>query len=91
MRLKTWEVETIKEVIAQIDPKAKVYLFGSRVDDRKRGGDIDLLIDSKVIGIKELLRIKTKLFLKLGDRSVDIVLKRDNPFVRHIEREAIKL
>ena len=43
MRLKEAEVQAIKSTIQALDAKAKIYLFGSRADDTKRGGDIDLL------------------------------------------------
>ena len=46
MRLKDFEIRAIKEAVRSMDSKAKVYLFGSRVDDTKKGGDIDLLIIS---------------------------------------------
>ncbi|MBU0455630.1 MAG: nucleotidyltransferase domain-containing protein [Gammaproteobacteria bacterium] len=43
MRLTPFEVQTIKSIIQKHDPNAKIYLFGSRVNDQARGGDIDLL------------------------------------------------
>lgn len=49
MRITKNEQDAIKKVITYLDPAAKVYLFGSRVDDQKKGGDIDLLILSQVI------------------------------------------
>ena len=44
MRLKKGEIEAISESIKDLDRDAKIYLFGSRIDDSRRGGDIDLLI-----------------------------------------------
>lgn len=46
MRLNETVREIIKsEVDSQLGPDAVVRLFGSRVDDTRRGGDIDLLIE----------------------------------------------
>jgi len=44
MRLSKTEQQIIKDAVLSIDPQARIYLFGSRADDTKRGGDIDLLI-----------------------------------------------
>ena len=87
MRLKQEEIRHIKEVIADIFPEAKVYLFGSRLDEQKKGGDIDLFIIAQQPSfeqkIKALSRLKTRLH-----KPVDIVLHKD--FDREIEQEALK-
>ena len=44
MRLASDKIDHLKTAIKAIMPTAKIYLFGSRVDDSKKGGDIDLLI-----------------------------------------------
>ena len=47
LRLTTEEQNAIRKVIYEADPEAQVWLFGSRVNDQAKGGDIDLLILSK--------------------------------------------
>ena len=47
MRLTEQQIQTIKQVVVMLaGDSAKITLFGSRVDDTKKGGDIDLLIYS---------------------------------------------
>lgn len=53
------------------------WLFGSRVDDNKRGGDIDLLLrpqlSDRVIARKlDLLRLLER---QLGERKIDILIE----------------
>ncbi len=52
----------------------KLYLFGSRVDDSKKGGDIDLLLltDEK-IKLKEKWAIKRKIYDLIGEQKIDLV------------------
>lgn len=44
MRLSAHERKIIRSEILNVDPNGKIFLFGSRVDDLKRGGDIDLFV-----------------------------------------------
>jgi len=90
VRLSEHERAAIKEAIHTFDPNAKIYLFGSRTDDSKRGGDIDILIESDKIGLVEIIKIKTKLFVSLGDRKVDIVYRK-GAFYRQAKKRAVLL
>ncbi|MCL5030765.1 MAG: nucleotidyltransferase domain-containing protein [Bacteroidetes bacterium] len=75
------------------DTHADIYLFGSRVDDDKKGGDIDLLVFSNKLTFNENLKIKIELKKILGDQRIDLIIKRDksDPFVDLIFDSSIKL
>lgn len=58
-------------------PAARARLFGSHVDDRQRGGDIDLLIEISTPGLDLpalSLRLGARLERALGGRKVDVLL-----------------
>ncbi|MDH4129048.1 MAG: nucleotidyltransferase domain-containing protein [Spirochaetota bacterium] len=65
MRLTVSEINTIKSSIYDEDDNAEIYLFGSRTDDSKRGGDIDILILSSKINFSDVTKIKRKILIKL--------------------------
>ena len=44
MRLKQHYIDSIKKYFVEVFEHGEVYLFGSRVDDTKKGGDIDLYL-----------------------------------------------
>lgn len=58
---------------------AAVWLFGSRADDSKRGGDIDLLVrpgqDATDRLFERKVRMLTLLERLLGERKVDVVVE----------------
>lgn len=94
MRLSQFEISSIKEAIYNIDENALVYLFGSRTDNNKRGGDIDLLIISQNISVMDVTKIRLQLFDKIGEQKIDIVTakaKQETPFIKSIISGAIKL
>ena len=93
MRLSSEEVQGIKNALSEIDNKAVVYLFGSRMDDNKKGGDIDLLIFSKKMGLSQKIDFKTKLWDILDEQKIDVVIadKHNKNFVDLVMDEAVLL
>lgn len=94
MRLNKKEIEILRESLKSLDPEAKLYLFGSRLYDDRRGGDIDLLIVSKKMTKKDLRKIKRAFYNEFGEQKIDIILDNgeyDDPFVRRIKLEAVQL
>ena len=61
MRLHKKEIKVLKSTLATLSCDAKLYLFGSRVDDNTRGGDIDLLIVSNKLK-KRFKSLKNRIF-----------------------------
>ncbi|WP_151900701.1 nucleotidyltransferase family protein [Sulfurimonas hydrogeniphila] len=90
MRLTDDEVNLIKKAFFETFKDGKIYLFGSRVDDTKRGGDIDLYIVPK--NHDELRKKKIDFLVKLdeyiGEQKIDVVIAKD--LNRLIEKEALR-
>ena len=80
MRLSNFYKETIKlkglEIFGQ---DTKIYLFGSRTDDSKRGGDIDLYIEpaDKNHLFDKKLQFLVTLTKILGEQKIDVVVSKD--------------
>ena len=75
MRITQKEVDIIKENILAIDPEAGIFLFGSRVNDALKGGDIDIFLEaSKNIQYKDRLLLEHRISSEC-DIKVDIVVK----------------
>ncbi len=77
MRLKSEEIDFIKTAAREcFGSSAKVYLFGSRTDDGKKGGDIDLYVET---GLKnevyeKKINMLRRLHGRLGERKIDIII-----------------
>jgi predicted nucleotidyltransferase len=94
MRLSKFEQQTIKQSIYALDANAKVVLFGSRINDAARGGDIDLLIISNNLKRQQLGKIRWQLWEKLGEQKIDLVLsdtQLSNTFARVVFKNGIIL
>lgn len=73
-------------------------LFGSRVHDDRRGGDIDLYIETAAMPVEQAvereLRMAADLYLALGERKIDIVVdtgRSDLPIHRVARDEGVWL
>ena len=94
MRLYEDQINVLKNKLYSISSTAQLYLFGSRVDDTKKGGDIDLLIVSNEITKKDLRILRIEFFKHFGEQKIDMILDNGefkNPFTKHIIKKAILL
>jgi uncharacterized protein len=93
VRLKREEIDIIKDSVAIFDPEAKVFLFGSRVDPNKKGGDIDLLVLSHTLKELDSLKILKKIYDRMEEQKIDILIASDTsePFVKLALRNGVEL
>jgi predicted nucleotidyltransferase len=93
MRLTDFEKETIVNVCKSYDTEAEVRLFGSRVDDNKKGGDIDLLVFSEKLTRHHVRKIKNDLCEILGEQRFDIIIAKDDSksFVKLAKKGSVLL
>jgi uncharacterized protein len=83
MRLSQHQLAAIRTTATEVfGEQAGVWLFGSRVDDRKKGGDIDLLIRPSPQSTDKLfekkIRLLAQLERQLGERKIDVVIEAPN-------------
>ena len=92
MRLSKPDAAIVKEEVEQVFGRdAQVWLFGSRVDDAARGGDIDLLVEADVdveAAPDRELRLYARLIRRLGDQRIDIVVRRTGTPLSPIHQSA---
>jgi predicted nucleotidyltransferase len=99
MRLTPAQIDTIKSTAqAVLGEGAQVTLFGSRVDDEQKGGDVDLMVEvTQAIADPAVLaaRLSSRVSRSMHGRRVDVVLKAPNlmeqPIHRIAKQEGIRL
>ena len=93
MRISDFERESIIKSVTRYDPEAEIYLHGSRCDDAKKGGDIDLAVLSRKIDRKMISRIRVKLYELIGEQKIDIItaVSADTPFMIKALKTGIQL
>lgn len=80
MRLTQKQIDAIRISVNEVfGLDAQVWLFGSRVDDHKRGGDIDLLVrpaaTHSMPSLSSKVHFLNKLERLIGERKVDVVVE----------------
>lgn len=93
MRLKQFEIDAIKSSLKKYDNNAKVYLFGSRINDSKKGGDIDLLVISDKIDYDKKLKLLIKIKTLIVEQKIDLIVAKNlkSSFVDFISEGIIEL
>jgi len=93
MRLSERERDAIISAVRRYDEHARVFLFGSRADDTKKGGDIDLLVLSDTIGIAERRQIVRTICDAIGEQKIDLLVAVDlaDPLARVARRSGVLL
>jgi hypothetical protein len=92
MRLTAAQIDTIKSTAqAVLGQGVQVTLFGSRVDDAQKGGDVDLMVEVPQ-PLKEpaliAARIASLVSRGLQGRKVDVLLRAPNLMEQPIHRIA---
>ncbi|MEJ5172418.1 MAG: nucleotidyltransferase domain-containing protein [Hydrogenothermaceae bacterium] len=90
VRLSQEEIDIIKSTAEEIFGKdIEVYIFGSRADLNKKGGDIDIYIECPMeVSLAEKLKFLAKLELRGIERKVDLVIKTPKSLQKPIFEEA---
>jgi predicted nucleotidyltransferase len=75
MRLNNTELKALRAILGELDPAGRIYLYGSRADDTRRGGDIDIYLQaSRPIELKTRLLTQYRL-QQACDTRVDLLVK----------------
>ncbi len=90
MRLSQKYIKVIKKYFKEFFQEGDIYLFGSRVDDKQKGGDIDLyfVLTNHLNLFEKKIKFLSRTKRELGDQKIDIIFNKDN--TRLIEVEAMK-
>ncbi len=92
MRLSDEQRRTIKRLTRElIGDDARVLLFGSRTDDARRGGDIDLLVESPRPLAERFaleLQLGARIERALGGQRVDLLLVDPTKALQPVHRAA---
>jgi predicted nucleotidyltransferase len=78
MRLTNKEIYEIKNNFRKnFSANDHLWLFGSRVNDAKKGGDIDLYIETSLTAqeaVKKEMTLVSDLWHAIGEQKIDVVL-----------------
>lgn len=102
MRLHSEEIHAIQKAAQEaFPPGTGLYLFGSRLDDQARGGDIDLLVEPQTVWpAREVVDRRTHfiamLYRLLEEQRIDVLIAPaeapdPRPVVDHARKHRISL
>ena len=79
MRLTEHQAHVLAQsAVKAFDPQATVRLFGSRLNDGARGGDIDILVQTQLndpVKIAQAhIRFLAEVYTHLGEQKIDVLI-----------------
>ncbi len=94
MRLTLSQIDMIRDVAQTVfGHLARVTLFGSRVNDQAKGGDVDLMVEvPNIVDEPALLgaRVASRVSRAMDGRRVDVILKAPNLKIQPIHEIATR-
>lgn len=88
MRLTPQELRSVRQTIHNADPNGRLWLFGSRADDSRRGGDIDLYLETSLpVSLRDSLALEYRLSTLCGSK-VDLLIRNPGQAEQPIHRVA---
>lgn len=88
MRLNLAQIAMIRDTTFRVfGERARVTLFGSRVNDAAKGGDVDLMIEVPNAVLEPALlsaRVASRVSRAMNGRKVDVVLKAPNLMIQPV-------
>ncbi|MCS6786105.1 MAG: nucleotidyltransferase domain-containing protein [Thiobacillaceae bacterium] len=94
MRLSDSTRTIIRQTVTELfGPDARVLLYGSRVDDAARGGDIDLLVvldQPQPDAARKALTLTARLQLRLGDQPIDVLVVDPSTRLQAVHEAALR-
>jgi uncharacterized protein len=92
MRITERERKIIRDTASSIfGPDVKIFLFGSRVDDTLKGGDIDLYVETtRPSPLQNKISFLSRLKWELDDQRIDVVVRapdKKDKAIYHIARQ----
>jgi len=99
MRITKDQIDAFTQVLTPYDFSGELRLYGSRVDDTARGGDIDLLLLTLTSDESDLLnKNKHKILVEIknmiGDQKIDLLISniddaKGHPFIQTILPDSV--
>jgi predicted nucleotidyltransferase len=94
MRLTSSQIEMIRNTAQLVFGEiVRITLFGSRVDDHAKGGDVDLMVEVGGIVDEPALfsaRVASRVSRSMDGRRVDVILKAPNLKIQPIHEMATR-
>ena len=98
MRISEQEKQDIIELARKhISATARVWLFGSRVNDNARGGDVDIFIEVDQLNgvVERKINFRLALEDRWGERKVDVLIYdtqyKEQPIHQLARHEGVRL